>query len=178
VAVPVTAPGTIEQILSANGGTVTRTKTEVRALMATAAEGRGSMMLAADSDGGFIFPDFHPAFDALFSFAKLLEMLALQDVSLGAARAAVPEYHLASETVSCPWEIKGRIMRELMLETDEANAELLDGIKVHHNDGAWTLILPDASEPLFRVYAEAGTQDKANELVHRSVLRISALKRG
>ncbi len=85
---------------------------------------------------------------------------------------------MASETVACPWEIKGRIMRELMPETDEANAELLDGIKVHDNNGAWTLILPDASEPLFRIYAEAGTQDKANELVHRSVLRISALKRG
>ncbi len=178
VAVPVTAPGTIEQILQAKGGAVTRTKTEVRALMAAAAEGKGHLMLAADSDGGFIFPDFHPAFDALFSFAKMLEMLALQNVSLGAARAAVPEYHLATETVPCPWEIKGRIMRELMQETDEAQAELLDGIKVHNGNGAWTLILPDASEPLFRIYAEAATQDKANELVHRSMLRIGALKKG
>jgi mannose-1-phosphate guanylyltransferase/phosphomannomutase len=178
VAIPVTAPTAIEKIMAAHGGGVTRTKTDVRSLMGTAAESKEGISLAADSNGGLVFPQFHPAFDGLFSFAKMLEMLAVQDTSLGKIRTSLPEYHMASETISCPWEIKGRIMRNLMEETQDQNPELLDGIKVYKGTDAWTLILPDASEPSFRVYAEAPTQDQANEMVHRYVMRIGALKGG
>jgi mannose-1-phosphate guanylyltransferase/phosphomannomutase len=178
VAVPVTAPSTIERILQQHGGGVTRTKTDVRALMATAAEGKEGVALAGDTEGGFIFPEFHPAFDGLFSFAKLLELLAVQGTTLGEVRRALPPYHLATATVPCPWEVKGRIMRVLTAESEGSRTELVDGIKTYRDDGAWVLVLPDASEPFFRLYAEAPTQDAANELVHRYVLRIGALKAG
>ncbi len=176
VAVPVTAPSTIERILAEYGGGVIRTKTDVRALMGTAAEGKGEIALAGDTMGGFIFPEFHPAFDGLFSFAKLLEMLALQNMTLSEVRKLLPPYFMASETVSCPWEVKGRIMRVLTAESEGTQTELVDGIKTYGNDGSWVLVLPDASEPNFRIYAEAQSQDAANELVHRAVLRISGLK--
>ena len=90
VAVPVTASSTIERILAEHGGGVTRTKTDVRALMATAAEGKEGIVLAGDTEGGFIFPEFHPAFDGLFSFAKLLELLAVQETTLSQVRAMLP----------------------------------------------------------------------------------------
>ena len=176
VAVPVTAPSTIERILAEYGGGVIRTKTDVRALMGTAAEGKGEIALAGDTMGGFIFPEFHPAFDGLFSFAKLLEMLALQNTTLSEVRKLLPPYFMASETVSCPWEVKGRIMRVLTAESEGTQTELVDGIKTYGGDGSWVLVLPDASEPNFRIYAEAQSQDAANELVHRAVLRISGLK--
>ncbi len=176
VAVPVTAPSTIERIMEEHGGGVIRTKTDVRALMGTAAEGKEGIALAGDTSGGFIFPEFHPAFDGLFSFAKLLEMLALQNTTLSEVRGMLPAYFMASETVSCPWEIKGRIMRVLTAESEGTRTELVDGIKTYGDDGSWVLVLPDASEPNFRIYAEALSQDAANELVHRAVLRISGLK--
>lgn len=176
VAVPVTAPTAIEKIMGKQGGGVTRTKTDVRALMGAAAENKEGIALAADSNGGLVFPQFHPAFDALFAFAKLLEMLAVQDTSVGEVRKSLPAYYMASKAVACPWEIKGRIMRELMEDTQSQRTELLDGIKIYKSDDAWTLILPDASDPSFRIYAEAATQDEANEMVHRYVLRLGALK--
>ncbi len=176
VAVPVTAPSTIERILAAHGGGVIRTKTDVRALMSTAAEGKDEIALAGDTSGGFIFPEFHPAFDGLFSFAKLLELLAVQGTTLSEVRQLLPSYFMASETVGCPWEVKGRIMRVLTAESEGTRTELVDGIKTYSDDGSWVLVLPDASEPNFRIYAEAPSQDAANEMVHRAVLRISGLK--
>ena len=176
VAVPVTAPSTIERILAEHGGGVVRTKTDVRALMGMAADGKDEIALAGDTMGGFIFPEFHPAFDGLFSFAKLLEMLALQNTTLSEVRRMLPPYFMASETVSCPWEVKGRIMRVLTAESEGTRTELVDGIKTYGDNGSWVLVLPDASEPNFRIYAEAQSQDAANELVHRAVLRISGLK--
>ncbi len=176
VAVPVTAPSTIDRIMAEHGGGVIRTKTDVRSLMGTAAEGKEGIALAGDTAGGFIFPEFHPAFDGLFSFAKLLELLAVQETSLSEVRGMLPPYFMASETVSCPWEVKGRIMRVLTAESEGTQTELVDGIKTYQSDGSWVLVLPDASEPNFRIYAEASSQDAANELVHRAVLRISGLK--
>lgn len=176
VAVPVTAPSTIDRIMAEYGGGVIRTKTDVRSLMGTAAEGKEGIALAGDTSGGFIFPEFHPAFDGLFSFAKLLELLAVQETSLSEVRGMLPPYFMAAETVSCPWEVKGRIMRVLTAESEGTQTELVDGIKTYGEDGSWVLILPDASEPNFRIYAEASSQDAANELVHRAVLRISGLK--
>ena len=181
VAVPVTAPSAIERIMQEHGGGVTRTKTDVRSLMATAAAAEGKedgIALAGDTDGGFIFPQFHPAFDGLFSFAKLLEMLAVQETTLSEVCASLPKYYMAAETVPCPWEVKGRVMRVLTSESEGTNTELVDGIKTYRDDGAWVLVLPDAAEPFFRVYAEADTQDRANDLVHRYMMRISALKAG
>ena len=67
-------------------------------------------------------------------------------------------------------------MRVLTAESEGTNTELIDGIKTYRDDGSWVLVLPDASEPFFRIYAEADSQDKVNELVHRYVLRIGALK--
>ena len=176
VAVPVTAPSTIDRIMAEYGGGVIRTKTDVRSLMGTAAEGKEGIALAGDTGGGFIFPEFYLAFDGLFSFAKLLELLAVQETSLSEVRGMMPAYFMASETVSCPWEVKGRIMRVLTAESEGTQTELVDGIKTYHDDGSWVLVLPDASEPNFRIYAEAASQDAANELVHRAVLRISGLK--
>jgi len=178
IAVPVTAPSTIERIVQEYGGGVTRTKTDVRSLMATAAEGKEDIALAGDSEGGFIFPEFHPAFDGLFSFAKLLELLAVQETTLSQVCDILPPYFMATAIVPCPWEIKGRIMRILTEESGGTRTELVDGIKTYRDDGSWVLVLPDASEPCFRIYAEAGSQDQANELVHRQVLRIGALKTG
>jgi len=175
IAVPVTAPSNIEKVVEANGGGVIRTKTDPRSLMATAAEGKEGIVLAGDTEGGFIFPEFHPAFDALFSFAKLLELLAVQNIPLSQTVDALPAYFTATETVFCPWEVKGRIMRALMEDTLTHRHELIDGIKLYKDNG-WVLILPDASEPNFRIYSEASTRDAANEMVHRYVLKISALK--
>jgi len=45
---------------------------------------------AGDTSGGFIFPGFHPAPDAMFAFAKILEMLALQETSIAQIRKSLP----------------------------------------------------------------------------------------
>ena len=43
-----------------------------------------------DGIGGYIFPEFQPAFDAMYSIAKILEMLALQKTRLGKLLRAIP----------------------------------------------------------------------------------------
>ena len=184
IAVPVTAPRMIEDLIGLHGGMVTRSKTEVRDLMelCTGEVGRKAQVdFAGDDAGGFIFAEFQPSFDAMFAFGKMLEMLATTDLRLSELAAEMPVPHMASQRVRCPWEIKGRIMRVLTREADAINGsnghhvELIDGIKFF-NGKDWALVLPDSSEPFFHVYAEADTQEQADVLLKQYVDKIETLR--
>ncbi|MCL2818059.1 MAG: nucleotidyltransferase, partial [Clostridiales bacterium] len=62
-----------------------------------------------------------------------------------------------------PWQAKGDLMRRVIEESKGLHTELTDGVKVF-NDKGWALILPDADEPLFRVYGEGESMEMAEEL--------------
>jgi mannose-1-phosphate guanylyltransferase/phosphomannomutase len=183
IAVPVTAPRAVEPLVALHGGSVVRTKTDARHLMgACAGDSANRAHFAADDAGGFIFSDFQPSFDSMFGFAKLLEMLTVTDMRLSELAAELPETHLARAVVRCPWEVKGKVMRVLTKEDGEniaheagGRVELVDGIKFYHQDD-WALVLPDASEPFFHVYAESGSAEDANKLLCRYVERIEQLR--
>jgi len=64
-------------------------------------------------------------------------------------------------------------MRRLAEENKQgSHVELLDGIKIHDND-SWVLILPDALEPVFHVYAESPMEDSSRALVDRYEKKIT-----
>jgi mannose-1-phosphate guanylyltransferase/phosphomannomutase len=184
IAVPVTAPRMMEALVGLHGGMVVRTKTDVRDLMDASSGGPerdGRADFAGDVAGGFIFSEFQPSFDAMYAFGKLLELLATTDLRISELASELPEAHIAKTQVRCPWEIKGRVMRVLTKEADaieQSNGhtvELIDGIKFIEGD-RWALVLPDASEPHFHVYAEAPTPEEANDLLCHYVEKIEALR--
>jgi mannose-1-phosphate guanylyltransferase/phosphomannomutase len=43
----------------------------------------------------------------MFSVAKLLEMLTIQERSLAQVRAELPRIYNKSTAVRCPWKVKG-----------------------------------------------------------------------
>lgn len=179
IAVPVTAPSVIEEIARQTNGVVVRTKTDPRFLMTLSSLPAENVALAGDLNGGFIFPDFHPAFDALFAFGKTLEMLAWLQRPLSEFAAALPPMFLAEQRVRCPWDAKGRVMRRLTEDTQNApgRAELIDGIKVKDSEHEWVLVLPDAAEPIFHVYAEGRSKEDAQARAQTYADKIAAITR-
>jgi mannose-1-phosphate guanylyltransferase/phosphomannomutase len=176
IAFPVTAPKVIAKLIEDLGGKVIWTKTDIRSLMSAAYENQDGPVFAADGAGGFIFTELHPTLDSLFTFAKTLELLATQNVSLAQVRNSLPPYFVSSADVRCPWELKGRVMRVLTEELADQRTELIDGIKIYHNDTDWTLILPDSFESIIHIYSEGTSQDIANDLAHRYALKVTALR--
>ncbi len=168
IAVPVTAPHFYEEVVHAYQGKVVRTKANPRALMEKVVEERLF-------PGGHERTHFQPAFDGIYSLAKLLELMAQEKVGLSELVAALPPYYTAQKAVDCSWEDKGRIMRSLFEENKEKRIEIIDGLKVYHEQG-WALVLPDAEEPVFQVYSEAGSQEEAETLTSLYSNRISELK--
>ncbi len=178
VAVPVTAPSVIEAVMRRTNGVVTRTKTDGRYLMTLSSLPAENVAMAGDLDGGFIFPEFFPTFDAMFAFAKTLEMLSWLQRPLSEFSAELPEVYLSTVDVRCPWEAKGKVMRRLTEESrgQGGRAELIDGIKLKDSEREWVLVLPDASEPLFHVFAEGRNEEDAHARARQYVEKIEAIK--
>ena len=155
VVVPVDASSAVEQIARRHDGKVIRTKANPTALM-EASQDNPHVVLGGSGDMGFIFPQLHPGFDAMFGIAKLIEMLTIQERSLVQIRTELPRVCHKSYTIRCPWKIKGSLMRYLVETHPTENLELVDGVKIINpqNDN-WTLILPDAGEPLVHIYANS-----------------------
>ncbi|HEV7761833.1 MAG TPA: sugar phosphate nucleotidyltransferase [Acidimicrobiales bacterium] len=174
IALPLSATMHAEALAAERGVEVVRTKLSNAALMAAAA--RKQVGFAASSEGGFIFPQFLPAFDAAAAFVKLLELLTLDEVPLSKVVEGLPAVHIAHETVVTPWEQKGTVMRSLVELSKDRKVELVDGVRVHHGDG-WALALPDPEEPITHVWAEALTDAEARRLSQEYARRIRQLLR-
>jgi len=174
IAVPVMAPGAIETIAQSHGASVIRARSDRRSLMALA-EARGpELAFAGGANYEVIFPEMHPAFDALYASAKLMELLAREGRRLSELVDMLPDWHVATVRVPCPWEHKGRVMRSLIAEQQRDQIELFEGLRVRHDDG-WVLVLPDASDPTFSVYAEAPSDGEAHAYAQRMGTRIEQL---
>lgn len=160
VVVPVHASSAVEHIARRHDGKVIRTKANPTALM-EACHTNPNVVLGGSGDMGFIFPQLHPGFDAMFCIAKSIEMLTLQEQSLGQVRAEVPRVCHQTQTVRCPWTVKGALMRHLVETHPADNLELIDGVKIFDrpHDDSWVLILPDAGEPMVHIFANSGDRE-------------------
>jgi len=174
VVVPVHASSAVEQIARRHDGKVIRTKANPTALMETSYK-TANVVLGGSADTGFIFPQLHPGFDAMFCIAKLIEMLTIQERSLAAVRGELPRVVHRSHTVRCPWTAKGALMRHLVETHPAQNIELIDGVKIcQPHDDSWVLILPDASEPLVHLYANSHDRDWVDETLRQYRTRVQA----
>ena len=169
IALPVNISSCAETLVEPHGVRIQHTKTSTAALMAAASE--TGVGFAASDDGGFILPGFLPAFDASAALVKLLELLARAGTTLSAVRQSLPRVHMAHETVVTPWEQKGLVMRTLVELSKDRRLELIDGVKVFHDEG-WVLALPDPEEPVTHIWAEGIDHNSARSLAQEYVRRI------
>jgi mannose-1-phosphate guanylyltransferase/phosphomannomutase len=174
IAVPVCASSEVERIAGRHGGRIVWTKLGASGLMEVATEGR--VDLAASTDGGFVWPDFLPAFDAVVTFAKILDLLASTGRRLSDVVQDLPHLHIVEETVPTPWEQKGTVMRTLVERTKDHDVVLVDGVKVVYPNG-WVLAAPDPEEPVTRIWAEGRSDHEARQLAQEYARRIRTMLR-
>ena len=162
LALPVSASRAAARIASDHGATVRYTKLSAAHLMEVA--GRGDVDFAASQEGGFMWPEFLPAYDAAATLVHLLDLLARADRSISELRAQLPSVWIVHEAVPTPWERKGTVMREVVERAKRLPTVLVDGVKVEYPEG-WALVLPDPELPTTHVWAEGDSEADARRLV-------------
>lgn len=175
VAVPISSSGEIDLIAAPHGTRVLKTRNSHLAMMESASD--PSVRFVGGTKGGFIFTDFFFATDAMYSVAKILEMMARTGKRLGEIDREVPRLALARREVNCSWEHKGKVMRHVMKDTEGQRRELVDGVKMYFPEESGrvaALLIPDKEHPLFHISAEARDRDTAEAMaaeLERKVIR-------
>jgi mannose-1-phosphate guanylyltransferase/phosphomannomutase len=109
IVMPLTVTHVAEALAEPHDVEIVRSKVSMPAFTRAASE--DGVVFAGALGGGYIFPRFLPAFDAIMSLGKLLELLAPQAKPLSELVAAIPSSTLVHRTVPCPWSLKGTVMR-------------------------------------------------------------------
>jgi mannose-1-phosphate guanylyltransferase/phosphomannomutase len=161
LALPITVTSLAEPLVKGTKLEVTRTPASLSAL--TQASAGDGVVFAGSVGGGFVFPEFLPAYDGVASLCNLLELLAPIGRPLSELVAGLPESTVVHRQVRCPWARKGAVMRILTERMKGKKVDTLDGIKVFEPRG-WAQVLPDPDEPLVHVYAEGNTPEEAAAL--------------
>ncbi len=124
-------------------------------------------VFGGEGNGGLIFPKHQYCRDGAMACAKVLEILA-GGKKLSELAQSVPQYFNAKTKV--PTKNTQTAMEIVKQEASGTGYKLdtTDGIKIWYEDG-WVLIRPSGTEPIFRVFAEAKNQERAEELMQEGL---------
>lgn len=120
-------------------------------------------LFGGEENGGLIFPDFVYGRDAALSTAKVVEILAKEGKPLSKLVEELPVYYSEKMKIECPDDIKQEILQKIAAETSEFEVDTTDGVKIIKDEG-WVIIRPSGTEPIFRCFSEAKTEEKAKEM--------------
>jgi mannose-1-phosphate guanylyltransferase/phosphomannomutase len=160
IAVPITATSQVEEITGEKLEVVRTPATLSELTRAAAGDG---VLFAGAPGGGYVFPAFLPAYDAIASLCKLLELLAPVEQTVSELVSGLPRPTLIHRQVQCPWALKGTVMRVLNERYADGDVDVTDGIKIF-DDRGWVQVLPDGDEPTIHLYAEGETPADSEEL--------------
>ncbi|MBX0322392.1 phosphoglucosamine mutase [Halomicroarcula sp. F13] len=125
--------------------------------------------VAGEGNGGILFPDYRIARDGAYTAARFCELVA--ETPARELVAPYDEYYNVRRNLT----VEDEAQREAMLAGIEAHAEAAvadldttDGWRLDYGDG-WVLARPSGTEPVVRVYAEARSPERAEELAAQMV---------
>lgn len=121
-------------------------------------------VLGGEGNGGVILPDLHYGRDSLVGTALILSLMATSGKQMSELRASYPEYYMAKNKI----ELEPGMDVDGLLETvkEKYSAEeisTIDGVKIDF-EKEWVHLRKSNTEPIIRVYTEAATPEKAQEL--------------
>ena len=124
-------------------------------------------VIGGEGNGGVIYPESHYGRDALVGIALFLTSLAKKGCKVSELRRQFPDYQIAKNRIDLTPEtdvdaILAKV-KEMFAKDPEAVVNDIDGVKIDFPD-RWVHLRKSNTEPIIRVYSEAGTMEAADEI--------------
>jgi phosphomannomutase len=132
-------------------------------------------VIGGEGNGGVILPELHYGRDAVAGVALFLSLLADRNMSISKLKKTYPAYAISKNKVTIVDGVNPDVLigEVASLYADE-KLNLEDGLKIDFPD-SWVQLRKSNTEPILRVYAEAETMEKAQELADRVIGQVKAL---
>jgi len=163
VVTPISSSQVLKDVVEAGGGRLVWTKVGSVTISRTmVSEG---IKLGGEENGGVMYGPHQPVRDGAMTTALILEILARTGKQLSELFSGLPSYCQLKDRVPCPEDLKEPVLEKLRSAVKAEKVEALDGVKVWYPDSSWILVRPSGTEPIFRLYAEAKTEERVRGLV-------------
>ncbi len=124
-------------------------------------------VIGGEGNGGVIYPESHYGRDALVGIVLFLSSLAQKGLTASELRQTYPEYFIAKNRIDLTPETDVNAILEKVKELygRENNVQItdIDGVKLDF-PSSWVHLRKSNTEPIIRVYSEAGSMAEADAL--------------
>jgi phosphomannomutase/phosphoglucomutase len=123
-----------------------------------------------EESGKYYFPRRFLWPDGIYSAGRMLELMAKTGRTLADLASDLPKYHQVKRNVAVEADRQDQAMRRATQRLEKALVEgrtrdvTVDGFKRVYGDNSWLLFRKSGTEPLIRVYSDAPTLERAEEL--------------
>ncbi|HXX88067.1 MAG TPA: phosphoglucosamine mutase [Candidatus Acidoferrum sp.] len=163
IVTPVSSSTLIKDIAEAYRGRLVWTK--VGSVTVSQTMKKLKAKLGGEENGGIFYGPHNAVRDGSMAAALILDIMAETGKKLSKLLDELPKYYLEKAKTECPEELKEKVLSSLIRQFKDFNVNTTDGLKIWFKDKSVILIRPSGTEPIYRLYAEAKTQQRASRLV-------------
>ena len=121
-------------------------------------------ILSGEGNGGIIYPLINTARDSFVGLSLILELMAERNKSISTLMKELPQYTIKKDK----WKLEGIDLNQMYIKMKDhfkdASYDEQDGIRFDFPDSSWIHLRPSNTEPIIRLFGEAKTQEKIDEL--------------
>jgi phosphomannomutase/phosphoglucomutase len=170
---PISSSTLVKDIADAYGGEIVWTK--VGSVTVSHTMKKTGAKLGGEENGGIFYGPHQPVRDGAMATALVLGIMAETGKKLSSLLDELPKYFIEKGKVECPEQLKEKVLEKLIEQTRGLNTSTIDGVKIWFEDKSSILVRPSGTEPLYRLYAEAKTRDKALRLIQDYSLKLKRI---
>ncbi len=121
-------------------------------------------IIGGEGNGGVIYPASHYGRDALVGIGLFLSLLAHKKMKVSELRQTYPQYQISKNRIDLSADMNvDQVLEDVRAAFANERVDTRDGVKIDFADG-WVHLRKSNTEPIIRVYSEAHTIERANEL--------------
>lgn len=132
-------------------------------------------VIGGEGNGGVIYPELHYGRDALVGVALFLTHLAKKQCKVSELRATYPNYFASKNKIELTPEINVDAVLAAMKEKySNEKVTDIDGVKIDFPE-QWVHLRKSNTEPIIRIYAEAKSEQAADDLAGKIIAEIKEI---
>jgi len=163
IVTPVSSSQVVKEIAEEYGGKLVWTK--VGSVVVSHTMKKLKAKLGGEENGGIFYAPHQPVRDGAMTTALILEIMAKTGKKLSELLEELPKYYIKKDKLECPNELKQPVLEEFIKELEGLSYDTVDGAKIWFPDKSSILIRPSGTEPIYRFYSEAKSEEKAAQLI-------------
>ncbi len=132
-------------------------------------------VIGGEGNGGVIYPASHYGRDALVGIALFLTMMAKTKMKVSELRKTYPEYYISKNKIELTPAIDvDNVLKVIKENHKQYDVNDIDGVKIDFPTG-WVHLRKSNTEPIIRIYSEAGSYDEADSFAKDIIKQIKEI---